>query len=320
MTRSSIFAVTLACLFAFIAADNAAADAQTKPTLTLAANAVLANKACALCHAEIAKEWQSSFHRASSDDPSYQRSFAREPLTFCTTCHAPVGKQPELASLGIACTTCHGVGHDAAPKGDAACASCHEFAFPDRDTKTTNPGELMQLTVSEHAVSSNAAVTCADCHMPTVGEGQMAHRSHAFVASRDPATLRRAVTVTGSILNSTTVELVLTPNETGHAFPTGDLFRQLAITVEQVDAHDEPLGFDRKIVARVFDSRERSPRQLADLRPGAPGRPETHLLFKLANTGAGRIRYRLYYQRVVTARLQNAMVEDSTLVLEGWIP
>ena len=310
----------VACAVAGTAgASHARAGARPKPELKLSANVVVANKACASCHAEIAKEWQASFHRASSDDPSYQRSFAREPMVFCTKCHAPEGKKPALASLGIACTTCHGTAHAAAAQGDAACASCHEFAFPDRDPGTKKPTELMQLTISEHAMSSNAAVTCADCHMPTVGDGATAHRSHAFVASRDPAALRRAVTIKASIVSPTAVELVLTPNETGHAFPTGDLFRQLEIIVEQLDANDQPIGFDRKTVARVFDSRDRSPQQIADLRPGSPGRPETHLLFKLADTKAGRIRYRMFYQRVVTARRSNAMVEASTQVLEGWI-
>ena len=38
---------------------------------------------CESCHAEIAREWESSLHHRSASDPLYERALAREPLPFC---------------------------------------------------------------------------------------------------------------------------------------------------------------------------------------------------------------------------------------------
>jgi hypothetical protein len=58
------------------------------------------------------------------------------------------------------------------------------------------------------------------------------HRSHAFVASRDPAFVRQAVRVQAVRDDATTILLTLSPGNVGHAFPTGDLFRRLVVVAE----------------------------------------------------------------------------------------
>jgi hypothetical protein len=231
-------------------------------------NAVEANARCESCHVAIADEWNRSMHHASHTDPVYQRAFSIEPMPFCQGCHAPEADArtpvPQaLGSLGIGCVTCHLTADDvlAVPRADPktatnihpiirdarfagpdACASCHEFSFPDSGRRTTP--ELMQSTVQEHRHSSNHRQSCADCHMPLVttkGETS-AHRSHVFSASRDPAMVRRAVTIDALRPNATSIRLTLTPTWSGHSFPTGDLFRR-------IEVHADALGVDFQAVA-----------------------------------------------------------------------
>ena len=280
-----------------------------------------ANATCTDCHGDIADEWRASLHRDSDTDPSYQRSFRREPRAFCRTCHQPEGKSEELAAMGTACITCHGTDHATPKQGDAACAGCHEFSFPDRGG-STKALDRMQLTLLEHAQSANATTACVDCHMPKVGEGASAHRSHVFAASRDPDMLRSAVKVSARIVTAdgeSFAELTLSPGATGHAFPTGDLFRRLAITVEQVDSMGLTMNFERQTLGRTFEVRATHQTQIADTRPGAPGRPQVTLRFPIRDASLGRIRYSLDYQRVLTANRTLVEVERSTRVLESWI-
>lgn len=215
--------------------------------------AVAQNAACERCHADIAASWRASLHRRADVEPAYRRSFAIEPLPFCRSCHAPEAdpleeESPAEAELGVGCVTCHVTDSDAvlaAPRpgttepaphavqrvsafaGVGACAGCHEFTFPGQPRR--GPDSLMQSTVSEHAASPAASRACADCHMPRDASGR---RSHDFTASRSAEVVRRAVTVRAERLDATRVRVVLTPNDPGHAFPTGDLFRRLEVTAE----------------------------------------------------------------------------------------
>ena len=280
-----------------------------------------ANATCTDCHGEIADEWRASLHSASNTDASYQRSFRREPRAFCRNCHEPEGRSEELAAIGTACITCHGTDHAAPKQGDAACAGCHEFSFPDRG-QSVNALDRMQLTLLEHAQSSNAATSCVDCHMPKVGDGPTAHRSHVFAASRDPDMLRSAVNVAANMITvdgKSFAEITLSPGATGHAFRTGDLFRRLAITVEQVDDLGMTMNFERQTVGRVFEVRDTHQTPSSDTRPGAPGRPQTTLRFPIRDASLGRLRYSLDYQRVLTASRTLVEVERSTRLLENWI-
>jgi len=281
---------------------------------------VATNAGCASCHADEAAEWRSSLHRAAHDDPSYVASFAREPQAFCSGCHAPEGTAPEAASVGVACTTCHASAHASgalAKSEPRACASCHEFSFPDR--ASTLPADRMQLTETEHASSALAARTCTDCHMPLVQGAKRPHRDHRFAASRDVDALRRAVVVSARVLEGDAVEVSLRPGLVGHAFPTGDLFRRLVVGVELLNAEGEREDFAMQTLGRTFELRGARQTQLTDTRPGAPGQPEAHLRFPLAGASASRIRVWVDYQRVQGARGEAFEVDESTRVFEDVI-
>lgn len=244
------------------------------------ADAVRENAACVGCHAAAATEWRASLHARANVEPTYRRAFAIEPLPFCRGCHAPEADpfEPESAdvsALGVACVTCHVTdgGVLAAPRTDghddaraphaitrdarfasrAACASCHEFAFPTALARPTrSAGDMMQTTAIEHAASPAASTSCAECHMPRDG-GRA--RSHAFVASRDAATVKRAVAVRATRTGPSTARIELTPRAPGHAFPTGDLFRRVEVLAEATGPDTMVLGREARYLTRHFEPR-----------------------------------------------------------------
>ncbi|MFO0555801.1 MAG: multiheme c-type cytochrome [Polyangiaceae bacterium] len=231
------------------------------------AEAIRANEGCVTCHADVAATWAGSQHQRADLEPAYRKAFEIEPLPFCRACHAPEGdpskdEPRDVAELGVGCVTCHVTdegGVLAVPKSDSAsdaraphriqrvadfasaraCATCHEFRFP--HGRGEGPGAFMQTTVTEHAASPVAEQACADCHMPRDTHGK---RSHAFAASRSQDVLRSAVDVTAERTGPRNVRVTLAPRHKGHAFPTGDLFRRLAITAEA-------LGPDHMVLART---------------------------------------------------------------------
>lgn len=238
------------------------------------------NATCEACHVEIAREWRASFHAHSHTDPAYQRALAIEPLSFCRACHAPEADATEeaptlAAQLGVACVTCHvlngaivtarsaardepnarmrdaSVPHpvlrDARLEGSAPCANCHEFTFP--DSAVRQKPELMQSSITEHAVSNAKSEACAACHMPRVGSVANAHKSHAFAGGHDRELVRSAVTVEAERAGST-VRIRLTPREVGHAFPTGDLFRRLEISAEALGPEWQVVDTKRRYLTR----------------------------------------------------------------------
>jgi hypothetical protein len=302
------------------------------------ASALAANAACEGCHADVAAEWRESLHHASFDDASFQASYAREPSRFCSGCHvphdpdAPPGAHTPLASLGIACTTCHGteatlaatgeprgaaphaVKRDASFAGDAACARCHEFSFPDRSASTRDE-DRMQRTLAEHARSSFASASCADCHMP---RGPSGHRSHRFAASRDPDALRRALDARARVVEPGVVEVRLRAGQVGHAFPTGDLFRRLLVGVERVDEGGARVDGALAPMGRSFEFQGGHQRELEDRRPGGSAGAEVQVRLALAPS-AGRLRYFVDYQRVQAAYGDDARVEATVRVAEGWV-
>ena len=75
------------------------------------------------------------------------------------------------------------------------------------------------MTMREHAsIAPNEA--CTTCH-----------RGHAFAEVRDPAWLAASLRVEAAIVDGK-VRVTLAQTRPGHAFPTGDLFRRLAVTID----------------------------------------------------------------------------------------
>lgn len=241
------------------------------------------NKACESCHSEIAQEWRSSLHRQSWTEPSFQRALAIEPLPFCQSCHAPeanVLHKPDAwsANMGVTCVTCHLVEHEiisgtsnhhppqvaphAVTRSEAfghvgACQRCHEFQFPDVHRRTRT--EFMQSTIQEHRGSTYRDVSCASCHMLTVGNGQRRHRSHAFGITRNEQALRQALTVKAQRTSCTNLEFTLIPNGVGHAFPTGDLFRRIEIRVEILNQLNQVQSIRIHYLRRHFEVEQQLP-------------------------------------------------------------
>lgn len=221
---------------------------------------------CVECHADVAAQWASSRHHSSFTNTDFQRSFAREPTPFCRDCHAPaLARLPdaEAKALGVGCLECHVEGDQLLARGGPeqtsaaphaltrspefatrTCARCHEFAFPAGSWRP--PGTMMQTTMSEHASSNFADRSCADCHMP-------AH-DHGFGSTRADAAMRAALSVEARREGDVLV-LELRPNEVGHAFPTGDLFRRLELHAELVADEGQTIASTTRYLGRHFAPR-----------------------------------------------------------------
>lgn len=209
---------------------------------------------CRACHHDAAEQWNASRHRGAFTNPDFQRSYVREPLAFCRDCHAPATVRTSLSSAnaeaeGVGCIDCHGGATGAvrtglgvegraveAPHGlqrDAsfgteACRGCHQFAFPPHSRRPK--GTMMQTTMDEHARSAFADRTCARCHFPRRGDGF----DHALRSTRDDDAWRRALAVRARRVDDG-LAFELEPRGVGHAVPTGDLFRRLALHAEVRD-------------------------------------------------------------------------------------
>ena len=210
--------------------------------------------------------------------------------------------------------TPHAVLRDERFGGADACAGCHEFPFP---TATSRRDEaMMQTTVREHARSPAADRSCASCHMPPDRRGRP---SHGFVASRDPEIVRSAVGITAERVDARRVRVTLTPRVSGHAFPTGDLFRRVEVSAEAVGVDNMVLSADRRYLARHFALRDGhvGRRLLRDDRVFFE--PVTVELTLGAEAAGRRVAWRVAYQRVAhpVGQDTSAAAVDGEVVL-GW--
>lgn len=250
--------------------------------------AVAQNAACETCHEEEAREWRASHHRSAFTDKAFQDALGFEPTPFCRGCHAPEAADArsvtqEEAEIGVGCVSCHlsqddlvlaaskngkdsiestsahDVARSAAFARSDACASCHEFRFP--DTRSDGLGAFMQTTVTEHARSASRDRSCASCHMPE----RQGRRPHGFDGVRDPAWLREALSVSATLTEDGRVRITLEPKGIGHAFPTGDLFRRVAVGAAVVTPTARETARDVRYLARHFNLVPGNPsRELVD--------------------------------------------------------
>jgi hypothetical protein len=271
----------------------------------------------------------------------FQRAYAIEPLAFCRYCHAPLGPrgvEPTgvAAEEGISCSVCHvrdgvvlssGEGRGDAPgtvaphpvqadarfRESAYCAGCHQFNFPaerSRSGALYDPGEPLQDTFEEWRRSTHAqrGTQCQDCHMPwrTAADGTR-YRAHTFNGTRDPSLLAQAARVhvraerrsDGAVL----VRAAVIATGVGHAFPTGDLFRRLELSLWLDDdtASTRVITFARMFADRYETARDGSAvlvrREVGDSRvqPPSDREPrESTLVFRTSDrTLPTRVRWRL---------------------------
>ena len=304
------------------------------------------DEACARCHADIAAEWRASLHRRSWTNPYFLRAFAAEPAPFCRKCHAPgadpAADPPPLArEAGVGCTTCHvvpegivgsralaagGQGHavlgDARLATPAACASCHEFDFPPTAGSATGP---MQDTVGEHARSAASRTACQRCHMPLVpGPAGGMHHDHGFRVQGNPAMLAQGVVVERVELVGSAVRLAIAPAIIGHAFPTGDLFRQVEVRALPIDAKGAALApasievLGRRLSSVRVGSFAAAQVELADTRLAPPGTAPSRWITLPVPVGTRRARWQIVWQRSppwLAARL--GLPEQETVAHEG---
>jgi hypothetical protein len=286
------------------------------------------NAACVDCHEEAAAQWSASLHRAAFTDPDFAAAYAHEPTRFCRGCHAPEAA-PEhespgaAAELGVACVTCHvpqgaalpsdgvlaamtittgerSAASEAAPHPivrdpafttTAACAACHDFDHPHA------PGVPMQSTVREHQRSPAAGDGCVGCHMRDPPRGPV---HHGFAASRDHERLRAALEIHALRPEPARILISLRPRAIGHAFPTGDMFRQVLVEADATDEQGDPLAGDQRILGKIYQDRlagsSRGRVLLEDTRllPGA----EAVVELDLSGAEALPVHWRVVYQRI----------------------
>jgi hypothetical protein len=204
---------------------------------------------------------------------------------------------------------------------EGACLRCHEFQFP--DGRLRRRAELMQRTVSEHHASAEGNRSCIDCHMPRLrGPSGGLHRSHSFLSGHDAPTLRAALRVEAT-RSRDSVTLLLTPQQVGHAFPTGDLFRRLVLTVAPEGAPRLPV--QHRELQRHFINEKQLPGHpvrvtARDDRLTGP----TAISFPLPALAEGRsVHYRIVYQRVAfptDSGKGRAAVDGEVLLGSGTLP
>ena len=292
---------------------------------------------CESCHIAEAREWQESKHRQSWTSALFQEAYRIEPMPECRNCHQPLtaGKSvtaavKQLRNEGINCAVCHvrngsvlsprrsgRAPHavQAAPvmSESAFCGSCHQFNFPEHraDSQVHHTNEPMQDTLREWERLRSASTTtksCQDCHMQWEGVGSQRHRSHRFFGGYDHSMLQKSVAVSAEsqvLPEAVEVRIQLSAQDTGHAVPTGDLYRCLVLVVSPVDGagHEVAPAQERRLQRQFISTVEADEqgrlrvqrRQVEDnrLMPGVP----QDLLFRFPMRTQA-VNYRLSLSRI----------------------
>ncbi|EKN89781.1 multiheme c-type cytochrome [Leptospira interrogans] len=220
------------------------------------------SESCKSCHKIIFENWQKSMHRQSFTNSFYQESHAKEPMSWCLNCHSPLLSKGEnekdhrkriLKEEGVSCIVCHvreekilvakkpefnSLVHEYLEtpilKSSEFCASCHQFNFPANKSLTEAMHKEfkysnlpMQNTYNEWKQSIwDDKKNCQSCHL-----FPKTKRSHSFPGGHDLNYLSDAFNVQLQRISQREFVLIVSLNKTGHAFPTGDLFRALRIHV-----------------------------------------------------------------------------------------
>ncbi|MDB4943963.1 MAG: hypothetical protein JWP97_3497 [Labilithrix sp.] len=262
---------------------------------------------CASCHAEIAAEQSASFHGRAFSDATFQGSLALEEpgdRPFCTNCHAPDG-----ARAGVSCASCHGREPHAARAGqraEASCASCHEFTF------VGARAELVQKTVSEHAASTFASVSCTECHMPP----RSGHRDHGFRSGHDVTRIRDALRVAVTILPGGSAVHVSIATSSGHAFPTGDMFRRARLLVLAEGADGAIVGDATRTFGRTWGAGARPDVRVQTSDTRIRGTWEADLPLE-PSAPLRRVRWEVRYERILAVRGAAEWKASSDVVADG---
>jgi Cytochrome c554 and c-prime len=305
---------------------------------------------CAGCHAEIAAEWQRSSHARAFTNGVFLAEYLPQAERFCRDCHAPLVEDPRAADAplllarGIDCAVCHvRDGHvlGATGSGDAKhaarkdtrlrtsafCGACHQFDFPEPapgEPVRYHPGQPLQNTLVEWTKSAYADTSCQACHMPRVAtdaSGLRTHPSHAFSTFDNPTLLAGAVRVRASARwrgDALEITVSLAPDKIGHAFPTGDMFRQgrLAVSVGSVT---QTARLERIFAATIArDGKDHLLGQVDDTRvlPAKMAPPSPHVFrFPRPPQGVTAARWTLTLYRLDPQTARRRQLPDSLVVI-----
>lgn len=219
---------------------------------------------CGSCHETVYNNWKESRHKVAFTNELYRHSHTQEPMTWCVNCHAPLiepGKDIEnpeerfLSGEGINCHVCHvrnkkiitsrlpklkndeGTVHEYQVETEFAdssfCASCHQFNFPKLKKGSSKERILyshlpMQNTYEEfQSTEMRKFGNCQDCHV--LSHSSM---SHSFPGGHNRSKLAESLHIEVERVGSKTILVHVISNGIAHAFPTGDLFRTLKVSVK----------------------------------------------------------------------------------------
>ncbi|MFO0593130.1 MAG: multiheme c-type cytochrome [Polyangiaceae bacterium] len=302
---------------------------------------------CVKCHQEIAEEQASSLHKHAWQNGYFEKAYEAERTSFCRKCHAPSAdpstEPPDAAKeAGVGCISCHVVpqgivgtravaakkdGHavlgDARLATDQACESCHQFNIPAPPSVNAGP---MQDTLGEHARSAFADKPCQTCHMPLVpSKDGGTHRSHAFRVQGDTAMLAKAVKVIGTEVAHHQLALTLAPGDVGHAFPTGDLYRQVELRFIQLTATGTPIGAPTTYaLTRKFEMKRHQPGNIAVNHPVSDTRLTAQSRYRIPLApDARKVKWQIVWQRLpawLAESMKMNLRDHETVVLEGTVP
>jgi len=248
--------------------------------LVLAAAPATAGGRCGACHPVQLRQWRTSLHAHSLDDPLYvaMRAWAARDqgpdiLRRCANCHTTPILGTRHRTAGVTCAVCHqgrvaapgpkgwrvdpeapvlgpGRGGPSAPHAVAAmpapgsgrpCLVCHG--------ELRNPHGVALCTTGPEAAAGGSS-DCRACHMPG--------GDHTFGAT-GPRLLRAAAALDVD-LSARTVRVAVINRGAGHAIPTGSALRRVVLLVTFRDAAGRPLASHREIFARIFkDAAGRTP-------------------------------------------------------------
>ncbi|MEM6993311.1 MAG: hypothetical protein AAF721_22555 [Myxococcota bacterium] len=282
--------------------------------------------ACARCHVEAAAHWRGSLHAQAWNDPVFSAEYDERPAASCRGCHDPAGQ--EGRSHGIDCATCHvregaivvrqasaaaARAHpltvDTTLDGVTECAGCHQFSFTDDGIH--DPTEALQATVDEWRDSRAASegLTCVACHLD----------GHALAGLGSPSLLARAVEVEVEPVrkgSGVVVEVSIAGGRIGHAFPTGDVFRQAVLEVRTSDGAAAEFSMQRWLARTADpDGLATHVRTVDDSRVPPPGRGVVHETLVLPETGAAEVTWSLELRRLPLGRARSRDLAPQQVVV-----
>ena len=217
-----------------------------------------------MCHEDVWREWESSYHAKAWTDPMVQALSNGFRMSECIDCHAPlpihvtgvaqrVAPRKHDRQAGVDCISCHlledGVSVAASRTVDTSKTrgACRPVDVPAmRDASTCAGCHNQHETVLE-LESANIGKTCADCHMEPVARSKAGvvrtGKSHAIVGGHSVAMHRRAAQLDVSIADGNVVARV-TNIGAGHQIPTDARHRSYNLFLSTWDERGNPQVVD----------------------------------------------------------------------------